>query len=376
MALTVNTNVSAMATRHQLKGVMSDASTSLERLSSGSRINTAKDDAAGLQIANRLHVQTRGIDVAIRNANDGMSIVETAESSLDETTNIMLRMRDLSIQSANGNNSDADRQALQHEVSSLNDELNRIAETTSFGGEKLINGTYGTKSFHIGPNTDAIMVSLTDMRTDSERMGGDSYLAQNGKDSNWTVTDATNQLNIQFQDVANQTVNVQIEAKSGDNIEELATYINGQTDEISASVNENGQLQLFAPNHDVKSDLTFSGSLASELALSKQGQLTVDSLNISTVGGAQQAIAVLDASLTYVDSQRTQLGAIHNRFESGISNLGNMSINVNDSKGQLRDADFAKEATSLTKSKILQQASNAIIAQANQLPSAATNLLH
>ncbi|CCN70477.1 flagellin [Vibrio nigripulchritudo] len=376
MALTVNTNVSAMATRHQLKGVMSDASTSLERLSSGSRINTAKDDAAGLQIANRLHVQTRGIDVAIRNANDGMSIVETAESSLDETTNIMLRMRDLSIQSANGNNSDADRQALQHEVSSLNDELNRIAETTSFGGEKLINGTYGTKSFHIGPNTDAIMVSLTDMRTDSERMGGDSYLAQNGKDSNWTVNDATNQLNIQFQDVANQTVNVQIEAKSGDNIEELATYINGQTDEISASVNENGQLQLFAPNHDVKSDLTFSGSLASELALSKQGQLTVDSLNISTVGGAQQAIAVLDASLTYVDSQRGQLGAIHNRFESGISNLGNMSINVNDSKGQLRDADFAKEATSLTKSKILQQASNAIIAQANQLPSAATNLLH
>ncbi|WP_104402248.1 flagellin [Vibrio penaeicida] len=376
MALTVNTNVSAMATRHQLKGVMSDANTSLERLSSGTRINTAKDDAAGLQISNRLHVQTRGIDVAIRNANDGLSIVETAEGSLDEATNIMLRMRDLSIQSANGNYSDDDRQALQYEVSSLNDELNRIAETTSFGGEKLINGTYGTKSFHIGPNTDAIMVSLTDMRTDSERMGGDSYEAQNGKDSDWIVTDSSNELNIQFQDVANQPVNLQIVAKSGDNIEELATYINGQTNEISASVNENGQLQLFAPNHDVKSDLTFSGSLASELALSKQGQLTVDSLNISTVGGAQQAIAVLDASLTYVDSQRGQLGAIHNRFESGISNLGNMSINVNDSKGQLRDADFAKEATSLTKSKILQQASNAIIAQANQMPSAATNLLH
>ncbi|PKF79089.1 flagellin [Vibrio sp. vnigr-6D03] len=376
MALTVNTNVSAMATRHQLKGVMSDANTSLERLSSGTRINTAKDDAAGLQISNRLHVQTRGIDVAIRNANDGLSIVETAEGSLDEATNIMLRMRDLSIQSANGNNSDDDRQALQYEVSSLNDELNRIAETTSFGGEKLINGTYGTKSFHIGPNTDAIMVSLTDMRTDSERMGGDSYEAQNGKDSDWIVTDSSNELNIQFQDVANQPVNLQIVAKSGDNIEELATYINGQTNEISASVNENGQLQLFAPNHDVKSDLTFGGSLASELALSKQGQLTVDTLNISTVGGAQQAIAVLDASLTYVDSQRGQLGAIHNRFESGISNLGNMSINVNDSKGQLRDADFAKEATSLTKSKILQQASNAIIAQANQMPSAATNLLH
>ncbi|MDP2575159.1 flagellin [Vibrio penaeicida] len=376
MALTVNTNVSAMATRHQLKGVMSNANTSLERLSSGTRINTAKDDAAGLQISNRLHVQTRGIDVAIRNANDGLSIVETAEGSLDEATNIMLRMRDLSIQSANGNNSDDDRQALQHEVSSLNDELNRIAETSSFGGEKLINGTYGTKSFHIGPNTDAIMVSLTDMRTDSERMGGDSYEAQNGKDSDWIVTDSSNELNIQFQDVANQPVNLQIVAKSGDNIEELATYINGQTNEISASVNENGQLQLFAPNHDVKSDLTFSGSLASELALSKQGQLTVDTLNISTVGGAQQAIAVLDASLTYVDSQRGQLGAIHNRFESGISNLGNMSINVNDSKGQLRDADFAKEATSLTKSKILQQASNAIIAQANQMPSAATNLLH
>ncbi len=376
MALTVNTNVSAMATRHQLKGVVNEANASLERLSSGARINTAKDDAAGLQISNRLHVQTRGIEVAIRNANDGLSIVETAEGSLDEATNIMLRMRDLSIQSANGNNSDDDRQALQYEVSSLNDELNRIAETTSFGGEKLINGTYGTRSFHIGPNNDAIMVSLTDMRTDDRRMGGDSYVAQNGKDIDWMVTDSSNELEIQFQDVADQSVNLGIVAKSGDNIEELATYINGKTNEITASVNENGQLQLFASNHDVSSDLTFSGSLASELALSKQGQLTVDSLNISTVGGAQQAIAILDASLTYVDSQRGQLGAIYNRFESGISNLGNMSVNVNDSKGQLRDTDFAKETTNLTKSKILQQASNAIIAQANQIPSVATHLLH
>ena len=147
-----------------------------------SKINSAKDDAAGLQISNRLNVQSRGLDVAVRNANDGISIAQTAEGAMNETTNILQRMRDLSLQSANGSNSKSERVAIQEEVTALNDELNRIAETTSFGGNKLLNGTHGTKSFQIGAdNGEAVMLELKDMRSDNAQMGGKSYQAEKCK---------------------------------------------------------------------------------------------------------------------------------------------------------------------------------------------------
>ncbi|MCG7498489.1 flagellin B, partial [Vibrio sp. Of7-15] len=139
MAINVNTNVSAMTAQRYLNNATDGLNKSMERLSSGYKINSAKDDAAGLQISNRLIAQTRGLDVAVRNANDGISMAQTAEGAMKETTSILQRMRDLSLQSANGSNSDADRVAIQEEVTALNDELNRIAETTSFGGTRLLN---------------------------------------------------------------------------------------------------------------------------------------------------------------------------------------------------------------------------------------------
>ncbi|WP_038886567.1 flagellin N-terminal helical domain-containing protein, partial [Vibrio rotiferianus] len=172
MAVNVNTNVSAMTAQRYLNNANSAQQTSMERLSSGFKINSAKDDAAGLQISNRLNVQSRGLDVAVRNANDGISIAQTAEGAMNETTNILQRMRDLSLQSANGSNSKAERVAIQEEVTALNDELNRIAETTSFGGNKLLNGTHGSKSFQIGAdNGEAVMLELKDMRSDNKMMG-------------------------------------------------------------------------------------------------------------------------------------------------------------------------------------------------------------
>ena len=150
MAVNVNTNVAAMTAQRYLNSATAAQETSMERLSSGFKINSAKDDAAGMQISNRLASQSRGLDVAVRNANDGISITQTAEGAMNETTNILQRMRDLSLQSANGSNSKSERIALQEEVTALNDELNRIAETTSFGGNKLLNGTYATRSFQIG----------------------------------------------------------------------------------------------------------------------------------------------------------------------------------------------------------------------------------
>ncbi|CAM2851207.1 MULTISPECIES: flagellin [Vibrio] len=376
MAVNVNTNVAAMTAQRYLNGANNAQQTSMERLSSGFKINSAKDDAAGLQISNRLNVQSRGLDVAVRNANDGISIAQTAEGAMNETTNILQRMRDLSLQSANGSNSKSERVAIQEEVTALNDELNRIAETTSFGGNKLLNGTYATKSFQIGAdNGEAVMLTLNDMRSDNVGMGGTSYQAANGKDKDWTVQAGANDLAITLTDTAGQQQTININAKEGDDIEELATYINGQTDMVKASVDQDGKLQVFAGTDKVEGAVSFGGGLAGELSMGQGQAVTVDTINVTSVGGAQESVAIIDSALKYVDSHRAELGAFQNRFNHAISNLDNINENVNASKSRIKDTDFAKETTALTKSQILSQASSSILAQAKQTPNSALNLL-
>ncbi|CAE6909410.1 Flagellin is the subunit protein which polymerizes to form the filaments of bacterial flagella [Vibrio sp. B1FLJ16] len=376
MAVNVNTNVAAMTAQRYLNSANSAQQTSMERLSSGFKINSAKDDAAGLQISNRLNVQSRGLDVAVRNANDGISIAQTAEGAMNETSNILQRMRDLSLQSANGSNSKADRVAIQEEVTALNDELNRIAETTSFGGNKLLNGTHGTKSFQIGSdNGEAVMLQLKDMRSDNKMMGGVSYQSENAKGENWSVAEGKNDLKISLTDSFGEEQEISINAKTGDDIEELATYINGQTDLVNASVDQEGKLQLFAGNNKVEGDVSFSGSLSGELGLGDGKKVTVDTIDVTSVGGAQESVAIIDAALKYVDSHRAELGAFQNRFNHAISNLENINENVNASKSRIKDTDFAKETTAMTKSQILSQASSSILAQAKQAPNSALSLL-
>ncbi|MGY0614031.1 flagellin [Vibrio sp. FJH11] len=376
MAVNVNTNVSAMTAQRYLNSANSAQQSSMERLSSGFKINSAKDDAAGLQISNRLNVQSRGLDVAVRNANDGISIAQTAEGAMNETTNILQRMRDLSLQSANGSNSKAERVAIQEEVTALNDELNRIAETTSFGGNKLLNGTHGTKSFQIGAdNGEAVMLELKDMRSDNKMMGGVSYQAENGKDKDWRVSANNSELTINLTDSFGQEQSISVNAKEGDDIEELATYINGQTDLVKASVDEDGKLQIFAGNNNVDGELSFRGSLSRELGLDEGKKVTVDSIDVTSVGGAQESVAIIDAALKYVDSHRAELGAFQNRFNHAINNLDNINENVNASKSRIKDTDFAKETTAMTKAQILSQASSSILAQAKQAPNSALSLL-
>ncbi len=377
MAVNVNTNVSAMTAQRYLNNANSAQQTSMERLSSGFKINSAKDDAAGLQISNRLNVQSRGLDVAVRNANDGISIAQTAEGAMNETTNILQRMRDLSLQSANGSNSKAERVAIQEEVAALNDELNRIAETTSFGGNKLLNGTHGAKSFQIGAdNGEAVMLELKDMRSDNKMMGGVSYQAESGKGKDWNVAQGKNDLKISLTDSFGQEQEININAKAGDDIEELATYINGQTDLVKASVDQDGKLQIFAGNNKVEGEVSFSGGLSGELGLGDDKKnVTVDTIDVTSVGGAQESVAIIDAALKYVDSHRAELGAFQNRFNHAISNLDNINENVNASKSRIKDTDFAKETTAMTKSQILSQASSSILAQAKQAPNSALSLL-
>ncbi|MBD0784978.1 flagellin [Vibrio sp. Y2-5] len=378
MTINVNTNVSAMTAQRYLNKATGELNTSMERLSSGNRINSAKDDAAGLQISNRLTAQSRGLDVAMRNANDGISIAQTAEGAMNESTSILQRIRDLSLQSANGTNSLSERKALNEEVSALQDELNRIAETTSFGGRKLLNGSFGEASFQIGSSSgEAIIMGLTSIRADEPRMGGMAYVSEQGKTKDWGVPANANELTFEFTGKDGEPKTVSVQAKVGDDIEEVATYINGQTDVFKASVDEDGKLQIFIAEPDLAQDFNIGGSLAGELGLSTESgkYTTVQDIDVTTVGGSQNAVGIVDAALKYVDSQRADLGAKQNRLSHSISNLANIQENVEASKSRIKDTDFAKETTQLTKSQILQQAGTSILAQAKQLPNSAITLL-
>ncbi|PCS21977.1 flagellin [Candidatus Enterovibrio escicola] len=378
MAITVNTNVPAMTAQRYLNSSSDSLNASMERLSSGYRINSAKDDAAGLQISNRLISQSRGLDVAVRNANDGISVAQTAEGAMEESSNILQRMRDLSLQSANGTNGVEERKAIQQEVVALQDELNRIAETTSFGGSKLLNGTYGTKAFQVGADAgEAVMIELKNMRADETLMGGSTFKATVSESvdmAEWTAT-ATSTLSMSITHPDGLTSTIDITAKVGDDIEEIATYINGQSDsKINASVTENGELQIVS---SAGSDIIFSGELAISLGMDAATKIaeTVQDVDVGTVGGAQKAVGLIDNAMQYIDSHRAELGAKQNRLSHTIANLDNVNENVRASNSRIRDVDFAKETTELTKAQILQQAGTSILAQAKQAPSTALSLL-
>lgn len=376
MAITVNTNVSALVAQRNLSNASNMLNQSLERLASGNRINSAKDDAAGLQISNRLEAQMSGIDVAVRNANDGISIMQTAEGAMNETTNIMQRMRDLSLQSANGSNSKSERIAIQEEITALNDELNRIAETTSFGGKKLLNGSFGNTAFQVGGSSgEAVQVGLKSMRTDGIDMGGFSYVANGMADKSWAVSSGNTEFNMSFTDRFGQSQSISINAKAGDDIEQLATYINGQTDQVSASVNEDGQLQIYMAGEQTSGTISFSGSLADELSMSSGRYESVNDIDVTSAGGAQRAVSILDTAMKYVDSHRSELGAMQNRFDHAINNLQNVHENLATSNSRIKDTDYAKETTQMLKQQILQQVSTTILAQAKQAPNLALTLL-
>ncbi|MEZ8095326.1 flagellin [Photobacterium swingsii] len=372
-----------MTAQRYLNKASEDLGRSMERLSTGEKINSAKDDAAGLQISNRLVAQTRGLNVAMRNANDGISIAQTAEGAMQESTSILQRMRDLSLQSSNGANSDDDRVAMQEEVSALQDELNRIAETTAFGGRKLLNGTFGEAAFQIGSDSgEAIIMGITSVRADHTDMGGQKIVASGMANPSWTAG-SSNVMKIKIDGEASPSISIDL--IEGDDIEEVATRINGQSNgRVNASVTEEGKLQIFSDEGSIEIDGTTklaqgvdaAGAAADIFAAGAKSALTtVQEIDVKSVGGAQSAVSVIDAALKYIDSQRADLGAKQNRLGHTINNLANVSENVSQSNSRIRDTDFAKETTEMTKSQILQQASTSILAQAKQVPQAAMTLL-
>lgn len=372
--VSLNTNVAAMMTQRHLSQAADQNVESQRNLSSGYRINSASDDAAGLQISNTLHVQTRGIDVALRNAHDAYSVAQTAEGALHESSDILQRLRSLGLQAANGSHEQDDRTSLQQEVIALQDELDRVAITTTFADKNLFNGSYGSQSFHIGANANSISLTLRNMRTHIPEMGGQHYLGDS-LDKDWRVTRDNQQFAFEYQDNEGQTQSKALTLKVGDNLEEVATYINAQQSVVDASETQDHQLQFFTSTLNAPEGITWKGNFADEMDIGSGELVTVDDLDMSTVGGAQLAISVVDAAIKYVDSHRSEIGGFQNRVSGTIDNLNTINRSVSESKGRIRDTDFARESTEMVRSQVLQDATTALLAQAKQRPSSALGLL-
>lgn len=378
MALTVNTNIASLSVQKNLTKASNSLSTSMTRLSTGLRINSAKDDAAGSQISNRLTSQVNGLNVAVKNAQDANSIAQASEGALQESTNILQRMRELSLQSANGSNSSEDQTSLNQEFKSLTAELTRISKTTTFGGGtsgiKLLDGTAGTNgtlTFQVGANAnETVSFTLSDMSASA--LKGTSSLASG--------TMSSGNLGISSSGVtsASATLNVNgssITIASGATVNDIVAAINTNISGVAAVANSSGGIDLSSA-----ASFTFSGAGGASGVSAATGSVTttastVQNLDISTASGSQAATQVIDGALKQIDSQRSALGAIQNRLDSTISNLQNVSENATAARSTIQDVDFAAETAEMTKQQTLQQAATAVLAQANQLPSAVLKLL-
>jgi flagellin len=377
MSFTVNTNVYSMNAQRNLMATSDGLKTAMQRLSSGLKINSAADDAAGLQISNRLNSQAKGLTVAIANANNGISLAQTAEGALQETTNILQRIRELSLQSANGSNSNADRAALQKEVTALQSEMTRISETTTFGGQVLLDGTYGTQQFQIGANAGETL-DITMTASGSSDLGvramavfditgiADTETVAFGYDADGTGTT-----------FANEEVSVAYAAAT-DDIDSLAGKIRTA---LAGTTNAQNLTVITEGNNIVVTGSDKAGVLAAHTTASTgvtSEAFTVEDVSkvdISTASGAQQAVAIVDAAIADVDDQRADLGAVQNRLSTTISNLSNIRENVSASRSRIMDADFAVETANLAKYQVMQQAGTAMLSQANAQTQSVLSLL-
>ena len=490
MAQVINTNIASLNAQRNLNTSQSALNTSLQRLSTGLRINSAKDDAAGLAISERFTTQIRGLNQAARNANDGISLAQTAEGDLAQITNNLQRIRELSVQSANATNSSSDRAALQAEVAELVSEIDRVSSTSSFNGVKLLDGSFSAQAFQVGANAGETVsiANISSARTaslgqtfEASAAGADTLLATgltagdllvNGVDVGAVanpgaagslsadiaaaVSGADSQVNVSiaasafaagaYADVSDGAANDDgVYALTVEGIDVINVVDVGATGSTVTAANIDTQLGLASVTDALAAaGVTFSGTAAGgDLAFSKAdgsnlnitetrtigtgagaaltgngfanlgtttatgsaetyGALTLSSVeaiaiagnapasagltagtsvvpttgtgttiagtDISTVDGAEAALASVDAALTTINGSRASLGAIQNRFESIIVSIETTSENLSASRSRIVDADFAAETANLTRAQILQQAGIAMLSQANAAP--------
>ncbi|QCT31355.1 flagellin [Bacillus velezensis] len=324
----INHNIAALNTSRQLNAGSNSAAKNMEKLSSGLRINRAGDDAAGLAISEKMRSQIRGLDMASKNAQDGISLIQTSEGALNETHSILQRMSELATQAANDTNTDSDRSELQKEMDQLASEVTRISTDTEFNTKKLLDGTAQNLTFQIGANEGQTM-SLSINKMDSESLKvGTTYTAN---DDGSKITD-----------------------KDGNE----ATLV------TDGSKGPNGY-------YDAADKLVYQA----DSALAKDTKVTKGIDISSSAKAASSALTTIKTAIDTVSSERAKLGAVQNRLEHTINNLGTSSENLTSAESRIRDVDMASEMMEYTKNNILTQASQAMLAQANQQPQQVLQLL-
>ena len=396
MGLYVNTNVASLNAQRQLFESGNTLSKAFEQLSSGFRINRAADDAAGLQISDRMTAQIQGLNQSVRNANDAISLVQTAEGALAETTANLQRLRQLSVQAQNGINSDSDKNALQKEADALLSEIDRIANATQFAGQDILQGAFST-AFQVGANAgQQISVGLTQFSGAGFGVSGlgISGLSLTGSGINSDdVTGASafsaNQVlfNFQFSGPATSgTYSFAVSNDGGAAYKEVTVSLSNNMADYAA----NNAAVLNAVNGALGSSvLTIEPSFSQVAVNGSQPNFRMAAStdnpaypNSGTSGtytssgsGSNSSLESLDGAISRIGSVRAELGATQNRFQSTIRNLSTISENLSSSRSRIRDTDFAATTAELTRNQIMQQAATTVLAQANQRPQTALTLL-
>ena len=381
----INYNVAAMKSNNALNVSDNNLAKSLERLSSGLKINHAKDNPAGLAMAKRMNAQIEGLSVANQNANDGISIIETADGAMTEISEMLQRINELAVKSANGTMSDSDRKTIQDEVSQLKEEITRISEVTEFNGQKLLNGEFELKGYVYG-NLD-VKVSSYSKDVPAKEYTIDSLTIKkevvNGQETGDYIVSAK-QLGDGFADPDNMTAEVkgnQLSLKGANNFE-ITLDLTGLDLEKNLT-NPGDELNLT----NLKIDATGIGSMRLQIG-ANEGQILaveipalslrnmgIEDLDVSTKDGALSAIDEVDNAIRYVSGVRGKLGAYQNRLESTVSSLDITSENMTAAYSRIMDVDMAEEMTNYTTNQVLTQAGTSMLAQANERPSQVLQLL-
>ena len=396
MAQVINTNILSLNAQKNLNSSQGALATSLERLSTGLRINSAKDDAAGLAISERFTSQINGLNQAVRNANDGISFAQTAEGALSTVSDALQRVRELAVQSANDTNSASDRQALNDEAQQLIAEIGRVANSTEFNGGRILDGSLQDLFFQVGANQgQTIAVSGVDSR--ATQLGSSEVIGPNGLTQAQIKDDGIASITNIVIDLSDD-LDTAITADMSDvtSLEDAVRVINAEIAERAAAGDDdataiaNADLKAsLQVNNDGTTSIAVTGAFDAEGFTVAGGDVTLNNttgtvdmfadadpaaqvnlteINISTRETATQALGAVDGALTEINSLRAELGAVQSRFENTIANLSVSVENQSAARSRIQDADFAAETAELTRAQILQQAGTSVLAQANAAP--------
>ncbi len=432
MAATINTNIASINAQRNLSLSGQSLNTTMQRLSSGLRVNSAKDDAAGLAIAERMNTQVKGLTVASRNANDGISLAQTAEGALGKIGDMLQRQRELAVQASNATNSASDREALQAEVSQLTAEIDRVAKQTNFNGQKILDGSFAGAVFQVGANSgdNVTLGALADTR--ATQISTVTY-ATSTIDSISTTDDVANTALSGYGTAIpagtlsivvtsnNPSLTTPIELEGIDaassrqeRLGQVVTAINNKTTDTGVTAyltkidgTDDYKLEVMSSKLDADGNpvsiafdgfttensgldagngtttdpniaLTYSGT--PPVATATTGTVVdkdrgIEDLDVTTQSGAWIALKKIDSAIDQINSSRATLGAMQTRFENAVNNIDIQVENLSAARGRIVDADFAAETAELSRTQILQQAGTAMVAQANQIPQNVLQLL-